>query len=741
MAGFSLNRRFWVSCMMAAATHILAPAYSQNTDPAGETVLNLSASAENPRNTEGGMVTLKDGRVLLVYSRFEGTASDHAPARLMGRFSSDGGKTWTKEDHLVLDKEGDMNIMSASLLRLNNGTIALFYVRKNSLDDCIPQVRFSTDEAKTWSEPRPLITNEKGYFVLNNDRVIQTGSGRLIAPVSLHKTASTKWSNKGRLNCYFSDDNGQSWKNGKIVPTPDSVITQEPGVVELADGRIMMIIRASGGRQYKTFSEDRGASWSMATQSSLLSPVAPASVKRIPGTADLLAVHNNNGLSGPGYFKSKRSPLTISASRDNGKSWVALANMETNPNEEYAYTSIHFEGNHVLFSYYVNPEGNNAKGLSLKVKRYDLADLKDRFAKQWSAVALQKESARDKNLPIALELNPGTDNPRNSEGDFVTLKDGRILFVYSRYTGGSSSDHAPAYLAARYSSDQGKTWTKDDHVIVEREGDMNVMSVSMLRLKNGKIALWYLKKNSETDCKPLLRISSDEGKTWSAPIACITDQEGYFVLNNSRVIQLKNGRLIMAVAKHGDDNGKWSNQATLFSYYSDDSGKTWKSGKAVPNDTEIITQEPGLVELKDGRLLMIIRASGGKQQMSFSNDKGQTWSHIQETNIYSPLSPATIVRIPKTGDLLMIWNNNPKKESGWHGGVRTPMTVAISKDDGVTWTHVKDIETDPDGWYCYTAAHFTKNEVLLGYCAGSQSEKTHLSVLRVTRINQNWLYK
>jgi sialidase-1 len=210
MGGFLINKRFVVSCLIAAATQIFSVARSQNSEPAGETVLNLTASAENPRNTEGGMVTLKDGRVLLVYSRFEGTASDHAPARLMGRFSSDGGKSWTKEDHLVLDREGDMNIMSVSLLRLKNGTLALFYVRKNSLDDCIPQVRFSMDEAKTWSAPTPIITNEKGYFVLNNDRVIQTGSGRLIAPVSLHKTASTKWSNKGRLNCYFSDDNGNS---------------------------------------------------------------------------------------------------------------------------------------------------------------------------------------------------------------------------------------------------------------------------------------------------------------------------------------------------------------------------------------------------------------------------------------------------------------------------------------------------------------------------------------------------
>ncbi|MEA3402839.1 MAG: hypothetical protein U9R79_16485, partial [Armatimonadota bacterium] len=28
-------------------------------------------------------------------------------------------------------------------------------------------------------------------------------------------------------------------------------------------------------------------------------------------------------------------------------------------------------------------------------------------------------------------LPPGEDNPRNSEGDFVTLEDGQIMFVYT----------------------------------------------------------------------------------------------------------------------------------------------------------------------------------------------------------------------------------------------------------------------------------------------------------------------
>ena len=33
---------------------------------------------------------------------------------------------------------------------------------------------------------------------------------------------------------------------------------------------------------------------------------------------------------------------------------------------------------------------------------------------------------------IILNLSPGENNPRNSEGDFVRLKDGRIMFVFSQ---------------------------------------------------------------------------------------------------------------------------------------------------------------------------------------------------------------------------------------------------------------------------------------------------------------------
>lgn len=340
-----------------------------------------------------------------------------------------------------------------------------------------------------------------------------------------------------------------------------------------------------------------------------------------------------------------------------------------------------------------------------------------------------------------LKLSPSENNPRNSEGSFVTLKDGRILFVYSHYTGDSSSDHAPAFLAGRFSDDGGKTWTKEDEIIIPNEGGMNVMSVSLLRLQNGDIALFYLQKNSKVDCIPQIRISKDESKSWGDPIPVITDKKGYFVLNNDRVIQLEDGRLIMAVALHNTPDGEWKSQGDLYSYYSDNNGQTWFSSSKVPNTTDIVTQEPGLIELKDGRIMMYIRASGGFQQLSFSSDRGETWSHIEASNIPSPVSPATIEKIPGTGDWLLVWNNNDGSNPEIKGK-RTPLTAAISNDEGRTWKYLKNIHDDPDGWYCYIAIHFVDEEnILLSYCAGNRPQGTGLSITDVTLLSKSWMYE
>ncbi len=342
-----------------------------------------------------------------------------------------------------------------------------------------------------------------------------------------------------------------------------------------------------------------------------------------------------------------------------------------------------------------------------------------------------------KALESVLTLEPSPKNPRNSEGDFIRLLDGRLLFVYSHYYGGGG-DHGAAFLAGRVSLDEGKTWSREDQVILpDSEAGMNVMSVTLRRLKAGTIALFYLRKNATDCCVPMVRFSRDEMGSWSEAVPCVPDQEGYFVLNNDRVIQLSSGRLLLAVARHCRQGEPLGEYASIFVYASDDNGETWFRSGSVANPEEVILQEPGLLELKDGVLMLFMRTNARYQYVSYSLDGGSTWSPAKAGNLHSPCSPASLKRIPATGDILAVWNHNlhqdPPKD-------RTPLTTAISSDEGRSWHHRRNLYDDPWGWYCYTAITFTGNDVLLGHCAGDCRKGNGLSVTQVTRVSIDWFY-
>ncbi len=342
-----------------------------------------------------------------------------------------------------------------------------------------------------------------------------------------------------------------------------------------------------------------------------------------------------------------------------------------------------------------------------------------------------------------LRIAPRPENGRNSEGDFIQLKDGRLLLIYSKFIG--TGDHAAADLVARFSTDGGKTWSEDDVPVVTRQpGQANLMSVSLLRLQDDRIALFYAQKyDSPPDSKYshldhiLMRTSADEGTTWSEPIYVVPqDQPGYRVLNNDRVVQLKSGRLVVPVAVHYLPGWpKWENSAHILCYLSDDQGKTWR-----PSNTallsELLAQEPGVVELNNDELMMFCR-SNDCQLVTHSKDGGQTWSELQRSNIAQPsASPASIERISSTGDLLLVWNNGNDPLAAAKPVGRRPFTAAISKDEGATWQHVRNIGTDPQGWYCYTAIEFVGDHVLLAHC-----EYPGLNSLQITRFPVSWLYQ
>ena len=343
--------------------------------------------------------------------------------------------------------------------------------------------------------------------------------------------------------------------------------------------------------------------------------------------------------------------------------------------------------------------------------------------------------------PLLL-IEPDKRQPRNSEGDIIELKDGRLCLVYARFTGGAA-DESAADLAMRTSNDGGKSWSKD-RIIVRNEGKMNVMSVSLLRLWDGRIALFYLRKQSPEDCRPVMRISADEGKTWSGPRMCITDEVGYYVLNNDRAVQLSGGRLVLPVAQHCAPKWKHTDwDGVAMCYLSDDNGKTWRRSRntlrgKTPAGERITLQEPGVVELSDGRLMLYCRTSAGSQYVSHSKDGGETWAPVRPSKLASPLSPATIERIPWTGDLMCVWNDHTGAHPFPDPDARTPLCVAVSKDDGKTWEKSRAIETDRAERFAYASITFVGDRAILTYSTYGPGVG-HLARLKVVALSRDRL--
>lgn len=344
---------------------------------------------------------------------------------------------------------------------------------------------------------------------------------------------------------------------------------------------------------------------------------------------------------------------------------------------------------------------------------------------------------------IVLNLEPTKENPRNSEGAFVTLTSGRVLFLYTRFHGGAR-DNSPACIVAIHSDDAGRTWSAEPRVVVDNQGGENVMSVSLLRLKSGRLALFYLIKNNWLDCRPHVQFSDDEGATWTKP-KLIVAAPGYFVLNNDRVIQTASGRLIAPVAFHrAKDTDPASSKsfdprAIALWHLSDDEGQTWREADtwwALPAPGRTGMQEPGVVELADGTLRSWARTDQGAQFGCSSSDGGRTWTAPVPSGLKSPVSPASIKRLPGKADLLAVWNDH-SGQFPFPAGKRTPLVAAISRDGGKTWPVRKLLEDDPDGWYCYTAIHFVDDAVLLAYCAGD-SKVGGLNRLRIRRVERGW---
>ena len=341
-------------------------------------------------------------------------------------------------------------------------------------------------------------------------------------------------------------------------------------------------------------------------------------------------------------------------------------------------------------------------------------------------------------------ISPSTGNPRNSEGAFISLDDGRIAYVYSRYTGTSFDDHARCSLAVIYSYDHGESWDVEHPTTVvdaSDYGQINVMSVSLLRMANGDIGLFFLLKLQKDGLRSQYRLRRYKGgfDNLVSDTLCLPDSlPDYYVVNNDRVARLSCGRIIIPAAHHpscqkpdeADVNFTESRSRACF-FVSDDDGMSWRhtSAKLDLNDSFSRTglQEPGVCELAGGILYGYFRTDRMYQYESVSPDRGEHWFMPQPSRFSSPASPMLVKKNPYNGKFYAVWNPVPEyygrpKPSGYWIGGRTPLVIA-SSPDGYNYSEPVIIEDDPTRGFCYPAIHFIDaDRMLLAYCSGGADE-------------------
>ena len=346
---------------------------------------------------------------------------------------------------------------------------------------------------------------------------------------------------------------------------------------------------------------------------------------------------------------------------------------------------------------------------------------------------------------IVYELPPSAENRRNSEGAFITLKDGGILYIYTRFSSAGWADHAEADLYGICSRDGGETFGEPFPVLLHEQVQAdNVMSASLIRLDNGDIGLFFGAKKGATRCVYCMVRSRDEGKTWSAPVHC-SENDGYYVVHNDRAIR-SGSRILIPTSFHPTETLEGNVRyfpGILQIFASDDDGFTWKTlpGKAaIPVSAGCTTgvQEPGLVEKDGDTRWCFIRNNSGRQYESFSRDGGESWSAPLPSGFTAPESPMSMKRL-RDGRLLAVWNPIPMyngravADGIW---ARTPLVMAVSHDNRESFSTPVTLDEEPGSAYGYTAIHETDDgSVLLAYCAGSTKDECMLNRLRIRKIS------
>ncbi len=300
---------------------------------------------------------------------------------------------------------------------------------------------------------------------------------------------------------------------------------------------------------------------------------------------------------------------------------------------------------------------------------------------------------------------------------FTKTPDGETIIAMGIFDGRGSDKYKkddslslPGILSM--SKDKGRTFTKTG---VFKEGCGGLL----LCTQKGTLILAYsdLGKMSEFDWDNELHDaknaklptyvsrSLDLGKTWQKPKLLHEDWTGA----NMDILQTRKGRVVFTSMKLFHNPGRH----VVLTYGSDDEGKTWTASNII--DLGGVGHHGGameavMVELKDSRLLKLIRTNWGQFWAAYSEDEGRYWHPYGPSGIDASTAPARLVRLA-SGRIAVLWNRwfpEGEKEVKFWGGdcnfmetktsnQREELSLSFSEDEGESWSAPVVIAKNPGG--------------------------------------------
>jgi|GEM_PF-121560 len=278
------------------------------------------------------LVAAKSG-TLLAFSEAGKTGLDAGDRDIVLRRSADGGRTWSKEIQLVIDRGTSRVGSPAVLLDKRSGRIHLI----TAVDSVRAIHTTSDDEGRTWTEPQDITGVFDAFRKQIDWNNFDTGpgggielkrgqfKGRFLLPVYV---GSKKQVGSGVI---YSDDRGKTWRAGGLMPAGD-LDASEAAIYEASDGSVHINMRLSGrikaeqGRnRLVSRSSDGGITWSPGKlDPQLVSAKCHASVLRYSWPEE----GKSRVLFCSPHHKDHRIRLSLWLSYDEGCSWPVMKRLE-----------------------------------------------------------------------------------------------------------------------------------------------------------------------------------------------------------------------------------------------------------------------------------------------------------------------------------------------------------------------------------------------------------------------------